>query len=301
MHAWWKRLIRTPAARLLWATVGTCTRHRITGLAGEAAFFALLSLPPLLLGVVGTLGYLGGVLGRDTVGRAQQAILGTASTVLSPQSVDEVVAPTLREVLTTGRAGIVSVGFLVALWSGSRALNVYIDTITLLYGLAGHRGVVRQRLLSILLYTVGLLTGVALLPLAAAGPDVLVQLLPDLDALVHGLYWPTVLLLAIGFLTTLYALSVPVRTPWREHLPGAALALLVWILGSIALRFYLATTIQHSPLYGSLAAPVAVLLWLYVTALAVLIGAAVNAELDRLRPRRQTARARAAVQPSCPG
>ncbi len=295
-HPRWAALIHTPAVSLLAGTIRACLRHRITGLAGEAAFFALLSLPPLLLSVVATLGYLADLLGAGLVDRVQQTLLNAAATVLTPRSVTEVVAPTLRDVLGTGQAGVISVGFLLALWSGSRALSVYIGVITVLYGLESHRGAVRQRLLSIALYACGLLLGVALLPLIVIGPSFLVHLLPSFAALIYGLYWPTVLVLATGFLSTLYSLSVPVRTPWWENLPGAVLALLIWILGSVALRVYLTLTVQRSSLYGALASPVAVLLWLYVTALAVLIGATVNAELDRLRPQRATARARASAE-----
>ncbi|GAA4865867.1 YihY/virulence factor BrkB family protein [Saccharopolyspora cebuensis] len=284
---------RTAAGRLAVGTVVTSSRNRITGLAGEAAFFTLLSLPPLLLGLVGLLGYLAGALGADTLGQVRELILGGAGAVLSPRSVAEVVRPALDDVLGTGRAGVSAVGFVVALWSGSRALNVYIDAITVLYDLSGQRGVIRQRAMSVALYALGLVAGVALVPLLAVGPNVLVQLLPAADALIRWVYWPAVLLLSTLFLATLYALSVPVRTPWREHLPGAAVALLVWVGGSAGLRGYLALTIENSPLYGTLSAPIAVLLWVYVTALAVLVGAAVNAELDRLHPDRTTARTRA--------
>lgn len=296
----WNRWTRSFVPRLLIATVSASLRYRVTSLAGEAAFFALMSLPPLLLGLVGTLGYLVGILGHGTVSRVEQTVVQAASTVLSSQSVAEIVQPTLQSVLTTGQAGIVWIGFLIALWSGSRALNVYIDTITVLYGLVGARGVVRQRLLSLLLYTVGLVIGVALLPLMVVGPGIIVGLLPGLGALVYWLYWSTIVVLSIGFLNTLYYLSVPARTPWREHLPGAALALLMWILGSFLLRIYLRLTIETNPLYGSLSAPIAVLLWMYVTALAVLLGATVNAELDHLYPRRKTARARAAAEAELP-
>lgn len=181
---------RTAAGRLAVGTVVTSSRNRITGLAGEAAFFTLLSLPPLLLGLVGLLGYLAGALGADTLGQARELILGGAGAVLSPRSVAEVVRPALDDVLGTGRAGVSAVGFVVALWSGSRALNVYIDAITVLYDLSGQRGVIRQRAMSVALYALGLVAGVALLPLLAVGPNVLVQLLPAADALIRWVYWP---------------------------------------------------------------------------------------------------------------
>ena len=65
---------------------------------------------------------------------------------------------------------MVSVGFVLALWSGSRALNVLVETITIMYGLGGHRGMVTTRLLSFVLYLLGLLTGVVTIPLVVAGP-----------------------------------------------------------------------------------------------------------------------------------
>jgi membrane protein len=85
-------------------------------------------------------------------------------------------------------------------------------------------------------------------------------------------------------LNTLYHLSVPVRTPWVSDLPGSFLALSIWILGSFVLRWVLQSTVGGTSIYGPLAAPIAVLMWLYMTAIAVLIGAALNAVVDRLWP-----------------
>jgi membrane protein len=123
------------------------------------------------------------------------------------------------------------------------------------------------------------------IPIVHDVPELVADALPEGLAVLNALYWPTLILVSIVFLTTLYHLSVPVRTSWRSDLPGAALALLIWILGALALRWTLSTAIGGGSLYGPLTAPIAVLLWLYVTALAVLIGAALNAEIDRLYPR----------------
>jgi membrane protein len=108
------------------------------------------------------------------------------------------------------------------------------------------------------------------------------------------LYWPVVIVLSIVFLTTLYHVSVPVRSPWIEDVPGALVALAMWVLGSFLLRIYLTSTVEGPTIYGSLAAPVAVLLWIGVSAFAVLVGAAVNAAIDRVWPAAATAAARAA-------
>ena len=93
-------------------------------------------------------------------------------------------------------------------------------------------------------------------------------------------------------LATLYHRAVPVRTPWRRALPGAVVAVLVWLVGSIFLRAWLVFAFRKTATYGPLSAPVAVLLFLYLTALAILFGAELNAEIDRLWPRPETERAR---------
>jgi membrane protein len=99
--------------------------------------------------------------------------------------------------------------------------------------------------------------------------------------------------LTVAFITTLYHLSVPVRTSWRYDVPGAVLTLAVWIGGSWALRAVLQSTLGGSTsIYGPLASPIVVLLWLYILSIAVLIGAALNAAFDRVFPEKSTARAR---------
>lgn len=282
--------------RMLWGIVvgivNTCLRYRVTGLAAEGAFFALLSLPPLVLGVVASVGYFADVVGGDTVDRVTATIIDLASTVFTNESMTDVVIPTLNQVADGGRGDIISIGFVIALWSGSRALNVYVDTITIMYGLGGRRGIVRTRALSFTLYVVALVLGAVGLPLVLAGPELVAKIIPDSLSVLNGLYWPVVILVSVAFLTTLYHLSVPVRTAWLADLPGAALALLIWILGGIALRATLEMAIGGSSLYGPLTAPIAVLLWLYVTAIAVLIGAALNAEIDKRFPAPATWRAR---------
>ncbi|NUU24116.1 MAG: YihY/virulence factor BrkB family protein [Streptomycetaceae bacterium] len=274
----------------------SCYQNRVTGLAAEAGFFMLLSLPPLLLGLAGTIGYLKGAIGQDNIDALKQDIIDGSGNVLSQKSVDQVIVPLVNDVFSSGRADIISVGFLIALWSGSRALNVYVDTITIMYGLDGKRGIVRTRLLSFTLYVVGLLLGMFLIPLLLAGPELVVKAFPHFAGTVHILYWPVLVILSVCFLTTLYHVSVPVRTPWREDIPGALVALLLCILGSFLLRVYLATTVDGPSVYGSLAAPVAVLVWMYFAAMAILIGAAINAAIDQVWPSHETAQARAEAE-----
>lgn len=285
------------AGRALWrvtgSTVRTCMAYRVTGLAAEAAFFAVLSLPPLVFALAGSIGYVFAQFSDARIGEVRATVIDLASRALTPETVDKIIRPTLDEVLSGGRYEVISIGFVLALWSGSRALNVFVDTITIMYGLGGHRGIVSTRALSFLLYVLGMLTGVITIPLVVAGPRLVDRVVPDrLDAL-NQLYWPIVLVLGICFLATLYHVSVPVRTAWRFNVPGAVFTMFCWVFGSALLRWVLVGTAANSTsIYGPLAAPIAVLLWLYLLSIAVLIGAAINASLDFIWPQMETSRAR---------
>ena len=81
--------------------------------------------------------------------------------------------PTVAEVFAGGRFDLVSLGFLLALWSGSRALNVFVDTIAIMYGQSGVRGIVRTRALSFSLYLPALVFGVVIIPLVLVGPTLI--------------------------------------------------------------------------------------------------------------------------------
>ncbi len=286
----WLLAFREALWRLITATVGSCFRYRVTGLAAEAAFFAILSLPPLVFGLAGSVSYIVTKVDPSQIDNFQTAVINLSGKVLTQSSVHKIVEPTLRQVLEGSRFDVISIGFVLSLWSGSRALNVFVDTITIMYGLGGRRGIVRTRMLSFTLYVIGLLVGVVVLPLVLAGPRLVDKVLNQRLDFVNTLYWPTVIVLSIAFLTTLFHLSVPVRSSWRYDVPGAVLAFAMWVLGSYLLRVILETA--STSIYGPLAAPIAVLLWLYLTALAVLIGAALNAALDRVWPEATTAGAR---------
>jgi len=284
---------RQATSRIVTATVSACFRYRVTGLAGEAAFFAILSLPPLIFALAGSVGFFVDEFPLTQVETFREATLGLSREVLNEQAVERVIRPTMNDVLAGGgRIDVISIGFVLSLWSGSRALNVFVDTITILYGLAGRRSPVRTRLMSFGLYVAGLVVGVVVLPLVLAGPRIVDSVVPPALGMLSMLYWPTVVALSVAFLTSLYHLSVPVRSSWRHDIPGATLALTMWILGSYLLRWTLENVVGGTSIYGPLAAPIAVLMWLYLTALAVLVGAAVNAACDRVWPDEHTAGAR---------
>jgi membrane protein len=272
--------LREGLGKLVARTIGSCFRYRVTGLAAEAAFFAILSLPPLVFGLAGTIGFIAERYDVSQVDVLKDRIIDLASKALTDSTVDKVVAPTLDEVLGGGRIDVISIGFVLALWSGSRALNVFLDTISIIYGLGGQRGIVKTRALSFMFYVAALVVGIVLVPLILIGPQVAADILSDRWSFLRIFYWPAVLLLSVGFLATLYHLAVPVRKPWRFGLPGATFTLVLWVLGSYFVRWALGFSTGGMSIYGPLTAPIAVLLWLYVLSISVLIGAAINAAVE---------------------
>jgi membrane protein len=279
------------------STLVRAWRDRVLGLAAEAGFWQLLSLPSMLLGIVGIIGFFSGSLGADTVHDIENALLRGARHVIVPSAVDSTVKPALDRILAGGRADVVSISFVVSLWTGSSAMATYVNTITIAYGLRHHRNAVRSRILALFLYIGFVAAGVVLLPLLVLGPGLVARITPKhwhhvMSLVVHIGYWPVVTLIGLSLLATLYHLSVPVRTPWRRALPGALLGLVVWVVGSFILRIWLVWAFRSTATYGPLSAPVAVLVFLYLTALAILLGAELNAEFDRLWPLKVTEEAR---------
>lgn len=96
------------AWQLLKDTVNSCIEYRILGLAAEAAFFTLLSLPPLLLGLIGLLGYVDDWTSTTTVASIERNILGAVQTVLSERGVNDIAKPLIADVTTGARPDVIS-------------------------------------------------------------------------------------------------------------------------------------------------------------------------------------------------
>jgi membrane protein len=277
--------------RVIAGTLNKLAADRAVGLAGEAAFFALLSIPPLALALTGTLGYFHSLIGAGNIADIQDAISRGARAVLARDTVQDTVDPTVHDVLSGGRADVVSIGFVIALWSGSRAMSTYMDAITIAYDLQGRRSWLTKRVLAYAFFLAAVMVSAVLVPLLIVGPHLVARGAhhPLGDAagwIVAVAYWPVVVVLSIVSLATLYHVAVPIKKPWRRALPGAVFALLVWVIGSYILRIYFAHRLPGSSAYGALAAPVAVMIWLWVTAMAIIVGAELNAQIDAVWPPR---------------
>jgi membrane protein len=299
----WPRPLRIPL-QVAGRTLTKAWHDRVLGLSAEAAFWQILSVPPLLIGLLGSMGYLGNLIGHQTVIDVENRLVNASARALTPEVVDSLVRPTLQAILGSGRLDVVSVGFLLSLWAGSSATATFMNTTVIAYDQRDVRGPIRTRLKALWLFLLGLLGSVIVLPLLVLGPGLLVGLLPDswqptASLLVKAVYWPVVVIGLILALTSFFHVTLPNRLPWRRHLPGAMFAVAFFVLAALVLRYYVADVLTTSLPYGALATPIAALLFLFFFGLAILLGAELNATIQArwpapLRPhkkRRQRRRA----------
>lgn len=277
-------LAGTVGRRIVWRTITGCMTYRVGGLAAEIAFFGMLAIPPLIFGLAGVVGFIARAYPVTTIETFQNEVLAFSGKFLTDDAVQQLIAPTLAEVLGGRRFDVISIGFVIALWSGSRAMSVLVDTVTIMYGMSGERSWIRQRLFAFGVYVIALLGGAVLLPLMLAGPRIVDAIAPDALTWLGDLYWPIVVVVTTAAVATLYHVAVPLRDRWFGAIPGAMFTMVVWIAGSEILRRALGFAIGSSSVFGPLSTPIALLLWLYLIAMAILIGAALNAAVASVSP-----------------
>lgn len=276
-----------PVWELAERTVRSSLQDRVPGLAAEAAFFALLALAPMLLAVVGTAGLVAQQFGPDTLDDLGRVILLAPAQLLSTEAFTSF-RDLVRETLTAGQGRIISIGFVFALWAGSRAVATFLNALGIAYDVEDERSAWQRRLLAVGFMLVATVVGTVVLPLMVLGPDLLRRILPYDTATTEVLRWafyPGLAAVSVGVVASFYHVGVPWRTPWRRDLPGALLAVSVWLVGSYGVRIFATLSLaRREALYGFLATPLVLLVWLYVASLAVLLGAELNAQIERVWP-----------------
>jgi membrane protein len=154
-----------------------------------------------------------------------------------------------------------------------------------------------QRIFALLLYLASLLLLVIGLPVLALGPDLLTTLIaeawrPTVSAWITRFYYPATGALLVIALATLYKLALPRKLPWHRGLPGAVLAMVVFLLSSVGLRVYIGWITTTGYTYGALATPIAFLLFVFFLGLALVLGAHFNNAIEEMWPARMTRRER---------
>ena len=290
-------LPRRGPLRLLKRTWAKAWEGNLFSEAAEAAFWQVLSLPPLLLGLLGSLGYVAQWFGQDVIDSVHDSIIEWSHTAFSDNVVDDIIQPTVDDILRHGRGEILTLGFLLSLWAGSSAMSSFVDAITVAHDQYGVRNEVWQRIFALLLYLAALVLLVIGLPILALGPDLLPKLFPvawraEIEFWVNAFYYPAIGVILVLALATLYKLALPRKLPWHRGMPGAVLAMIVFLLSSIGLRLYISWITTTGYTYGALATPIAFLLFAFFIGLAIVIGAYFNAAMQEMWPARMTKRQR---------
>jgi membrane protein len=286
-------------------TIRASLEDRVSGLAAEMAFFALLSLLPALVAIGAALGFLERVLDPESVEQGRRAAIEALGAVFSPQVTADVLQPLVDGLLDADRGGIAVSGLLGALWLASRVFTAAIRALDLAYNVEERRGVVAQRLLAVG-FAVGAVVVVSVtLVIAVVGP------LFGTGAEIAGTFgfgdafatlwrlvrWPVIFTMAVGFFTAVYRLGPNVRNRVRDCVPGALLGVSLWLLVTAGFRLYLATVGAPGDQFAgdqdetvallgqAVGAIVAAILWTYLSSVALLVGGELNSEIAKARGR----------------
>jgi membrane protein len=251
----------------------------------QAGFWSALSLPPLLLGVLGSLAYVAPLFGRDTLLSIEKSIISTTHSFFSPSVVNEIIEPTIRDITANARGEVVSVGFVISLWAGSSAISAYVDAVVEAHDQTPLRHPVRQRLFALFLYVMMLVFVVATAPVIVVGPRKVSEHIPYslANILRYGYYPSLVLGLMIGVIVV-YRVSLPVPLPTHRLVFGAMLATAFFVIATLGLRIYLRWITSTGYTYGALSTPIAFLLFAFFGGFALMLGAELNAAIQEEFP-----------------
>src|SRR3954462_11127967 len=206
----------------------------------QAAFWCALSLPPLLLGMLGSLAYIAPLFGAEPLPTIEQQLINTANSFFSKNVVSEIIEPTIRDIVKGARGEEVSLGFVISLWAGSSAVSAFVDSITEAHDQTPLRHPVRQRFYALGLYVVMLVGTIAAAPLLALGPRKIAGYLPDSwDSVLSYGYYPVLFLGLVVAMNVLYRVSLPEPLPSHRLILGSVLATVVFLVATFGLRVYL--------------------------------------------------------------
>ena len=269
-----------------WQLARNVFRHTATndifGRASELAFDFLFALFPLLLFMLTLIG-----LFTSRSSELQGDLLVYFSDFLPPAAFT-LLNQTTKELAANASGGKLTFGILLALWFASGGVSSMISALNLAFRVKEARSWIRIRAIALvltLLISVLLVAALFLVLVSGHAADWLgaeLGLTPEAVGLWKALQWPGAVLFAIlAYSLIYYAGPNFERRRWRWITPGSAFGVLLWLGASLGLRTYLRFFNTYSRTYGSLGAVMILLLWLYVTGLAFLVGGEINAEIER--------------------
>ena len=256
----------------------------VTNLAAAVAYYAFLAIPSALLVAVGAFSVFAG---PDAINN----VLDHLSPVM-PASAVTLIGDTLTRTTQAQSGGLVMivVGFLLALWTLSGAMQTVMWALTAAYERDETRGFVKKRLIAVTLIFCVVVSFALVFVLLVLGPDASrwVGSAVGNTTLVRWVWWTAEWpILLVGLMTmfaiVLYLAPNVVPRKWQFITPGAVFAVVVWLVASGLFAVYTSNFSTYNKAWGSLAAVIIMLTWLWVSALALLVGGEINAEVQRCR------------------
>lgn len=284
----WSRMPGMPGAK--WFVVEVLRgvqRNRIKDLAAQLAFWALLAIFPFMIFLLTIIGYVP-LHGLD------REVLSFANRVM-PDPVAHLFERTLHDILARQRGWLLAVSLVGGLWSASGGIASAVRALNLAYEAKETRPWWRMRLTSIALIVAATAAIIVATTGLILGPELL-HLVETWTGIKTGfgvvwpwVRWPIVVIDLLFMLAGLYYFLPNVEQRFRLITPGAATAVLLWIVSSLAFKLYVRHFHSFSRTYGALGTAVLLLVWLYLSSLVLLVGGEINAVWDRLHEERASA------------
>ena len=259
-------------------------RDDCTDLAAALTYYAILSMFPALLAVVALLGVFGqGAATTDT-------LLELVGQIGQQEAVDQLRQPITQMTETEGAGFVLVAGLLGAIWSASGYVGAFGRAVNRIYEVDEGRPFWKLRPINLIITVVAVvLAAVVLVGLVVTGPfaEELGATLGMGDTAVtvwNIAKWPVLLIVVTCVVAVLYYATPNVQQPKVRWISvGAAFAIVVWILASVGFGVYVSNFGSYNKTYGALGGVIILLLWLWLTNVALLLGAEVDAELERAR------------------
>jgi membrane protein len=259
--------------------MGQVGRDNVSIISAGVAFYLLLSIVPALAATVAIYGI---VADPQTIGQHVQALgefLPAEAQALIGQQLERLTQSS-GEALGIGAI----IGLLVSVWSATRAMAAMMEALNIAYGEEESRGFVWRNLVAIgltVVFVVFLGLAVALIAIIPAVVNLL-GVEGVLATVAQWLRWPVLAGCLLVALALLYRWGPDRDEPrWEWVSPGAIVGGVLWLLGSVGFSIYVANAGNYDATYGSLGAIVVVMMWLYISAFAIMLGAEWNAEAER--------------------
>lgn len=253
----------------------------VFGRAAALAYYFFLALFPGLLFVLTVFGFIVG--NNPQVG---QRVMQSLSSMM-PGQASQLVQQTIQQTALSAAGWLLIVGVIGALWSASSGFASLMTTLNFAYNVKETRAWWKARAISIGLTIVAGLLMLAAILISIFGGFILSQVggAVGLGGALNGLWrygqYVVALFFVILAVAVVYRWGPAVKSQrWHWITPGATIAVLVWVVASVGLRIYLHFSNSYTKSYGSLGAVIILLLWFYISGLALLIGAEVNSEIE---------------------